>query len=125
MVLLFTLLVVFQLKHFCADYLLQGRFMLRKFSPDWSFFLPLVAHASIHAAMTLGIILFVAPEFWWLALIDGVIHFVMDRIKAGPRWLGRFSDKNKPSYWYCLGFDQFLHHLTHYGIIAVLLSHFN
>jgi len=119
-----ALLVVFQIKHLLADYFLQRKFMLGKFDSGWSFFLPLMAHAGVHAVMTLGIVLYFDPAYWWLALVDGTIHFLMDRIKAGPRWLGRFSDKNKPVYWRCLGLDQMIHHLTHYGIIVVLWMHF-
>lgn len=119
---LFILLITFQVKHFLADYIFQGRFMLGKFNPGWDFFAPLAAHAGVHAAMTLGIVLCVYPSLWWLALVDGVTHFIIDRIKAGPKWLGRFSDKNKPPYWFCLGGDQMAHFLIQYAIIAALVS---
>ena len=118
------LLVAFQIKHLLADYFLQGHYMLGKFRPGWDFFLPLAAHAGVHGAMTLGIVWYFDPAFWWLAAVDAVVHFLMDRIKAGPRWLGRFSDKTKPAFWWCLGADQMIHHLTHYGIIAILWMHF-
>lgn len=113
---IFTLLVVFQLKHFLADYLLQTRYMLGKFRPDWYFVPPLLAHASVHAFFTLAICWYwqAPPQ---LALVDCAAHFAMDRIKAGPRWLGRFNDKGAAPFWIALGFDQTVHHLTHYYII--------
>lgn len=168
----FWLLLFFQAKHFVADYPLQGKYMLGKFKPGWDFFLPLLAHVGVHGAMTLALCLWVAPHFWWLALVDMCVHFVMDRIKAGPKYLGRFKpltarqfklaaeeayskwedkreklEKVHPSwaldelkdihvglqkagkkqirdnalFWWSLGLDQMVHHLTHYLIIYILV----
>jgi len=88
---IFSLLVLFQLKHFIADYPLQNKYMLQKFKPDWGCFVPLLVHASVHAAFTLAICLWIAPHLWWLALVDLITHFIMDRIKAGRKYLGKFS----------------------------------
>ena len=87
----FCLLIFFLIKHFVADYILQNQYMLGKFKPDWSFALPLLAHASVHGCFTLFICLLVAPALWWLALVDIVTHFVIDRMKAGEKYLGRFK----------------------------------
>lgn len=118
----FILLVVFQLKHFVADFPLQREYMLKKVSPSWDFVLPLSMHSAVHAALTLAICLYVNPSLWWLAGADFVIHFMMDRIKSGPRYLGRFSDRSRPGYWNALGFDQMVHHLTHLWIAWVLVT---
>ena len=85
-----------------------------------------------------------------LALVDFAVHFMMDRLKAGPRYLGRFKplfgtdymkamqsrslgvgseyetavtalDRNR-YFWWSLGFDQAVHHLTHYYIIFRLVT---
>jgi hypothetical protein len=171
----FILLILFQVKHFLADYPLQNNFMLGKFKPGWDFILPLVAHSGVHALFTLVICLFIAPHFWYLALVDFVVHFVMDRIKAGPKYLGRFKalsanelieiakDRdifNPPSvnpgdagtsrdpriayhrerfdtwhkqekqikhntyFWWALGLDQMVHHVTHYYIIFALTMNY-
>ena len=146
----FGLLLFYQAKHFVADFPLQGTYMLGKFKPDWGFFLPLLAHASVHGAMTLALCLWVNPAYWWLALIDMAVHFCMDRIKAGPKYLGRFKPLTAPEFkkafdtykntedkeprdiargklkgnvlfWWSLGLDQTVHHLTHYFIIYVLV----
>jgi len=146
----FALLIWFQVKHFLADYPLQGQYMLGKFKEGWDFLLPLLAHVGVHGAMTLGICLWLRPEMWWLALVDMAIHFTMDRIKAGPKWLGRFKPLTGPDFnkyldtyehaedadarsnarqhlkgnvlfWWSLGLDQMVHHLTHYGVIYALL----
>ncbi len=158
---LFILLTLFQIKHFVADYLLQGEYMLGKFKQDWGFLKPLLAHVSVHAAFTFLIsLLFVAPQIaLFLALSDAAIHFVMDRIKAAPKYMGRWkpltasewleakqwsavrcihtSDKQDEAckqyissrqklrgnilFWWALGFDQMIHHLTHYGIIYLII----
>ena len=82
----------------------------------------------------------------WLALLDAGIHFIMDRVKASPNLLGRWKAlsgaemRNILSYehtivlgkfkselrgnvlfWWSLGFDQMVHHLTHYSLIYLML----
>lgn len=163
---IFALLFIFQLKHLFADYPLQGKYMLGKFKDNgWVF--PLLAHVTVHGYFTLAICLFTAPHLSWLALFDMVAHFIMDRLKAGKRYLGRFkalsgkeymelmchlidyqkaSENDKKKYdihdpaemkkfmaeirpalksntyfWWALGLDQMVHHLTHYAIIAALV----
>lgn len=119
--LVFILLVVFQIKHFVADFPLQNRYMLQKKRTDWSFIPPLATHCAIHALLTLAIVCCVEPRLWWVAFVDFVVHFTMDRIKAGPRYLGRYSDVSKPSFWISLGLDQMVHHLTHLWVIWMLI----
>jgi hypothetical protein len=116
----FLLLVLFQIKHLLADYPLQTAYMLGKFRPGWGFVGPLAAHAGVHGLLTAFLTGLFLPGTLWpvlFGLVDFVTHFVIDRIKASPRLLGRFSDKSKPSYWNCLGADQMAHHLVHYGIV--------
>lgn len=129
--------------------------MLQKFRPDWGFFFPLVAHAGLHAYFTFGIaLLYFAQtgqglQYFYcimLGLFDFVVHFTMDRIKAGPKYLGRYKTitpqefkasmaylswegherekkearkklKENKLFWWSLGLDQMVHHLTHYCII--------
>lgn len=119
--LVFYLMVAFQVKHFAADFPLQREYMLKKRLPGWDYVLPLAVHCLVHMAFSLTIILMVNPSLWWLALVDFASHFVMDRVKSSPKMLGRFSDKNKSSYWNCFGLDQMVHHLTHYFIIFSLV----
>lgn len=119
---IFTLLVIFQIKHFVADFPLQFPYMLRKFSPKWDFFVPLSLHCAVHAVLTLVICFVYNPALWWLAIVDFVVHFVMDRIKSGPRYLGRFNDFNRSAFWITFGLDQMVHHLTHLYIVWVLVT---
>lgn len=119
---IFLLFVLFQLKHFFADYPLQNQYMLRKFQKDdWA--LPLFTHCSVHGVMTLLIVIFFVPIHIAsvLAIFDVIIHFVMDRIKASPFILGKYNPTQK-AYWNVAGVDQLVHHLTHYTIIAIIVG---
>ncbi len=118
----FTLLVIYQFKHFIADFPLQREYMLRKTLAEWSFLVPLMTHCLVHAVLTLGICLVFAPGLWWLAVFDFVVHFLMDRLKSGPRYLGRFNNLKASGFWNVLGLDQMVHHLTHIYIIYVIVT---
>lgn len=144
----FVLLVVFQCKHWLADYPLQRRWMLGKFRSDWGFVFPLLAHVAVHGFMTFWIsaiaLSALRSDFWnpqpvalLLAFFDMTIHFVMDRIKASPKYLGRYKTltaetaktatdaqwRSNDRFWWSMGFDQSIHHLTHYAIIWWLVTH--
>ena len=136
---LWELLIAFQLKHFLCDYPLQFGIMLNKFKKT-GWVKGLSIHAGIHALAT-AIILgqFTRMNFFivlGLAALDFVAHFGMDRVKASPAMLGRFkaiSDaatfakagkvdrRSNTLFWWSLGLDQMVHHLTHYAIIAIAL----
>jgi len=133
----FVLLLAFQAKHYLADYPLQRRYMLGKFKDDWGFFLPLLAHVSVHALGTFLIACwFGVGKAILLAIFDATVHFVMDRIKASKKYLGRFKPltaetaaiatpiqwKHNDYFWWSLGVDQMVHHLTHYAIIFAIVE---
>lgn len=137
--LIFILLVVYQIKHFLADFPLQGPYMLKKFSPGWGFVPPLLAHVAVHASLTYAIVGTVTNNGLLaiqLAAIDAGIHFIMDRLKAGPKYLGQFKALTAGEYqtatakaktgntlfWWSLGLDQMVHHLTHYYLIWRIIS---
>lgn len=117
---IFIILVLFQVKHLLADYLLQAKYMLGKMNKD-GWVLPLAAHAAVHSYITLCIVIFFDINLWWLAIVDFVVHFIVDRVKASPNILGRFNP-NQKAFWFVLGLDQFIHHLTHYFIIWMVVS---
>jgi len=151
---IFVLLVIFQVKHFLADFPLQNGFMLNKFRREPRLWVPaLAAHAGVHALFTFVIVTFAQFYMGHLisnlalsaagAAVDFVVHFTMDRVKASPDLLGRFkalsvrefqmlrhypgpdgehARRSNTFFWWSLGFDQMVHHLTHYAIIAILLT---
>lgn len=166
----FLLLLLFQLKHFICDYPLQSQYMLGKFKPGWNFIGPLSAHCGVHALFT-GIIVvmvdlgmgpnagYTLGTTLWLMLVDFILHFSMDRVKASPKLLGRFKAvsgqeyvslarsieafegfgnaemelaaksfrqklKSNTYFWWSLGLDQAVHHITHYYIIWRMIHDF-
>lgn len=119
---IFFLLVAFQVKHFLCDYPFQTPYMLGKFKGGTEWVLPLVAHAGVHALGTFAISLyFMGLGAVLLALLDFAVHFTVDRIKASPTMGGRWKMDSR-YFWWALGADQGAHHLTHYAIIAILIS---
>lgn len=172
----FLLLVIFQLKHFLADYPLQGKYMLGKFAPGKAWILPLAAHAGVHFLFTFFIVLLFKDDLnlaLLLGLLDFGLHFVMDRVKASPNLLGKFKNfssneynfikmgykppflffeagfdmkkgkqipveytakliklneesaneifKSNKYFWWALGLDQMVHHLTDILIIYIMV----
>ena len=73
--------------------------------------------------MTLAIISYFDWSLWWLAAVDFGAHFLMERVKAGPRYLGRWNDVSKAPFWITFGFDQLFHHLTHIYIVYEIARH--
>lgn len=128
------LVLLFETKHFIADWLLQTDYMFGKFKRH-GWILPLSAHCGVHALFTLAICLLIRPELFWLAGVDFVIHFLMDRFKASPNLLGRYklmSDRELATasetekrhnkiFWKTLGLDQWVHSLTNLLIVAALV----
>lgn len=154
----FILFVAYQAKHFLCDFPLQTSYMLGKFKPGSGFFLPLTAHCAAHALGTFVVVFGFARyrgyseigmvPIMTVMLFDFVVHFVMDRIKASPKLLGRYQALSKNEYidiarhelkhgedpeirrlklsnklfWISLGLDQMVHALTHYAIIYYILT---
>jgi len=118
---LILMLFAFQIKHLIADYPLQNTYMLGKFKES-GWVAPLSAHCAVHSLITFFICFYFGFYVAILAaLFDFVIHFAMDRIKASPKLLGRYKQDN-PKFWWALGFDQMVHHLTHYLIIFAVVG---
>lgn len=121
-ILIFQLLVIFQIKHFLADFPLQTEYMLGKFNAkDWE--LPLFTHAAVHALMTFGIVMYFLGNVEIAAgmmMLDLITHFTIDRVKASPYMFGKYKPDEK-IFWLALGADQFLHHITHYIIIFTII----
>ena len=166
---IFVLLFMFQIKHFLADYPLQNEYMLGKFKDKWDWIKPLGAHCGVHATFSFFILYVFCPwltlsAILTLSILDMVIHFIMDRIKASPNLLGRFQSltkndfimhkdeidylkifeeshpkeakekieikeklfnirkKENKYFWWALGLDQMVHHLTHYLIVFIAIA---
>lgn len=118
---IFILLILFQLKHFICDYPLQIQYMLGKMNKT-GWVLPLLAHSSVHAIGTFVIVVFY--NFYLalvLAIIDLVLHFIVDRLKASPTLGGRWKP-DQPYFWWALGLDQMAHHIINYIFIYLIIT---
>ena len=113
--------VLFIVKHLLADFLLQTRSMAVGKDAPAGWFRPLATHAAVHAALTAAICLLLSPALVWLAAVDFLVHAAIDRAKAliGQRW--RLTP-GKSAFWWLLGIDQTLHHLTHLAFVVVIAA---
>lgn len=111
---------LFILKQLFADFIFQTAWMAKGKEGRTGWILPLGAHVAIHALATLMICLLLSPGLAWLALVDFIVHAVIDRGKSLVQGKFRFTP-DQSGYWWMLGMDQTLHHATHL-LFAVALA---
>lgn len=120
-----ALLVVFlilQVKHFIFDYPLQTAYEL---SNKGTYGHPGgVLHAALHALGTSAVFLVITPALAVGALIlagEFLIHYHVDWTKDHlMRWLGATAADRV--FWWAIGADQLLHHLTYVAIATILVA---
>ena len=112
-------LVIFLFKHLVADFFLQTSWMANGKEAPQGWFAPLLAHVAVHTLATAIIFAALAPAYIGMAAVDFVVHFAIDRCKG---LLNRFFDTgpSKSGFWWLLGIDQTLHHLTHIGFALLI-----
>jgi hypothetical protein len=117
---LLLVLVLFQIKHLLADFVLQSAYILnnRKIYGHPGGLL----HVAIHLLGSLASLMIIGctPQTLLIVLLaEAVIHYhidwTKDNILAARSWTPK--DAN---FWYLLGFDQFLHQLTYLGMVYYL-----
>ncbi len=116
---------LFFTKHLLADFIFQTVYMLGKSKSGTAWIMPLSAHCAVHAGMSLGIILMFSPQHFWLAGVEFVAHFIIDRIKATYKlpagvWAPEEKGKYLSMYYMAFGIDQYFHALTYISMIAVI-----
>ena len=118
-----TLYIAFRIKHFTCDFILQTDWMaLTKGKPGKEGYKALFTHTFIHAIGTLLVTLVLAPAFWWLAILDFVIHSLVDRLK-GIATLDRNLTVKDTMFWWLFGLDQEAHNFTHLGFVVIIVSY--
>jgi hypothetical protein len=118
--LLIWAVALFIIKHLAADFLLQTSWMAKGKERPEGWLPPLLAHITVHALGTLLIALLLAPQMAWLALVDLVVHGIIDKSKTVVQKRWRFTAE-QAAYWWLFGIDQTLHHLTHL-LFAILIA---
>lgn len=119
------LILAFQVKHFLGDFAFQtGPMVMGKGAPGWQFAKPLSIHCLIHSVLTTIVLAaFSILSFWPLIVIDFVIHFIIDRLKSGPRYAGRVKMNESPQlFWFFFGLDQLLHQMTYLFFVYLLVA---
>lgn len=112
---------LFILKQLVADFILQTAWMAKGKERPREWVAPLAAHVAIHALCTLAICLLLQPQLAWLAIVDLMVHAVIDRSKSLLQAQFKFTP-DQGGYWWMLGLDQTLHHATHLAFAVALAA---
>jgi hypothetical protein len=117
-----VLVLLLEIKHFAADYILQFPWMIEGKGNLKS--IGGYAHAFVHSVGTvlvLGAVSVPTAILISIAAAEFVIHYALDFAKF--RANGDLSSTKEPRrYWALYGFDQFLHHATYIVIVWVVIS---
>lgn len=114
-------LVLFQLKHYLADFQWQTLWMVQT---KGSYGHPGgLMHAGLHGLLSLPVLLLVAPFapslFMVILIFEMVLHYHIDWAKA-QIVSRRGIDERDSAYWHYLGLDQAAHQLTYVAMLAAL-----
>ena len=109
--------LLFRLKHFTADYLLQTSWMARGKERAVGWASALCAHAAVHACGTTAIAVTFAPTLWWLGLVDFLLHAAIDKSKT----MWGSPPPTEPIFWWAHGLDQEAHNLTHFAFVLIIV----
>jgi Protein of unknown function (DUF3307) len=121
---LLAVFAILQIKHFICDYLLQTPYQLLNkgiyLHPGG------LLHAGLHALFTVGAFLVAPPALGLgIAIVLGefLVHYHIDWVKEQvirrKGW-----DATQREFWWAIGFDQLLHHLTYILIGGLLVGAF-
>ncbi len=115
------MLVILQIKHFVGDYPLQT---LKMVQSKGTYLHPAgIAHSAIHAILTIGAFFVVTPTLLLgsaIVLGEFLVHYHIDWGKEQVN--RRFGyTAAKTAFWWALGADQLVHHLTYIGIAVILV----
>jgi Protein of unknown function (DUF3307) len=114
-------MLVLAIKHVIADFVLQTTWMATGKDSKKGWALPLLVHCAIHGALAIAILLVLAPRLWFLGVVDFVLHLIIDRAKGFS--VATFSVTQESQwFWWLIGIDQALHHLTNFALAVVLAA---
>ncbi len=122
------LFILFSLKHLVVDFFWQTQYEIENkgtlLHPGG------IQHSTKHAVFTYLILLTfsIVLNLSWLPISIAILahgeffaHYIID---YGKMNLNSYLKLNpaQPQFWWLLGFDQYLHHLTYIIIIAILCA---
>lgn len=116
---MFEALVWLFIKHFICDFPLQAFPWIYRNKGTYGHIGGLT-HALLHGIGTFTVLYFwLGIEAWVLAIADSIIHYHIDWAKINTSTKFNLKSDNSEWFWILLGFDQLLHHLTYFAIIAI------
>ena len=117
-----TLLTLFVIKHFIADFVLQFNYMIE----EKGRYLATggVQHSAIHGILTYFILLYFTNPHTasMLALLDFVIHYHIDWAKMNLNKKLGWGPNTHEQFWWLLGLDQFLHAITYILLVSTVIG---
>lgn len=119
---LLAIYIAFRTKQFVCDFLLQTDWMaLTKGQPGIQGYKALFMHTAVHGTGTTLIMLVLVPSFWWLGLVDFIVHALVDRLK-GIYTLQKGWGYHDRWFWWSFGLDQEAHNFTHLAYILIIVA---
>jgi Protein of unknown function (DUF3307) len=116
-------LLLFQIKHFLCDFVLQTGWQVRH-KGDYLHPAGFV-HAGLHALGSIPAVMVLtkAPAaIAFIILIEFIIHYHVDWLKVRVDQALKLNHQNQ-MYWVIFGIDQFIHQLTYLAIVFVLVHY--
>ena len=102
-------------KHLLCDWLMQSDYEIR--NKGTYLHHGGINHAFKHMIGTMAVTHYFAPEFtFFFSFLDGLIHYHIDWGKQNLTKVFKLTPENK-GFWFLIGLDQFLHHLTYILLI--------
>lgn len=118
-----SLVLWLAVKHFICDFPLQAFPWMYKNKGTYGHVGGL-AHSGVHLLGSALALVFFAPSFLWLAIVDMVVHYHIDWAKMNIGKHYGLKPDNSEWFWILLGLDQLLHTLTYIGMIWVITAKF-
>lgn len=115
-----VLYLAFRVKQLVCDFFLSYLTVTKDLPFSQGGVKALSLHAGIHASFTLLVVIVLAAQFWWLAIVDFLIHFLIDKCKAVIVHKMQWTYKDS-LYWAAFGIDQEAHNLTHLAYIILIV----
>ena len=116
---MFEALLCLFIKHFICDFPLQASPWMYKNKSTYGH-AGGIAHAAIHSIGTFMVLAYwLGAAAWVFALADMMIHYHIDWAKMNLNSKFGWQASTSEWFWILLGFDQLLHHLTYFAIVAM------
>lgn len=117
------LTMLFAIKHFIVDYILQYKY---QYSNKGTYGHPGgLLHAGLHGVGTFLVLLtgtmVMLPAIALLSLLDSVLHYHIDWSKTNINKKMGWKPDTHDEFWWLMGLDQLLHSLTYVLIIYLIV----